>query len=62
MKGEISGSDETKLSFQVVSIDSAARTMTVREALWNTDPTRTDEPVVWGASTTVALMPRPPIK
>lgn len=57
MKGALSSSDETKLSFQVVTIDTVARTMTVRECLWNADPY--EEGVQWGGSTTVALTPRP---
>jgi hypothetical protein len=57
MKGTISGidaadgkGDPTKLSFQVISIDSGAKNMTVREYLWNTK--------TWGASKTVSLAPR----
>jgi len=57
MKGSVSGKDAadgigdpSKLSFQVVTIDSAAKNMTVREYLWNTK--------TWGASRTVSLAPR----
>jgi hypothetical protein len=60
MKGAVSGRDETKLSFQVATLDMAARTMTVRECLWNADPAHHTSPLAWGASTTVALSPRPP--
>lgn len=60
MKGEISRHDETKLSFQVATLDPVSRTMTVRECLWNTRPADPAEPLVWGGSTTVALEPRPP--
>jgi hypothetical protein len=35
IKGNVSGSDETMLSFQLVSIDTDSRRMTVRECLWN---------------------------
>ena len=57
MKGAISKDDETKLSFQIATIDVASRTMTVREVLWNAHP---DHPALtWGGSTTVALAPRP---
>jgi hypothetical protein len=49
MKGSISSTDETRLSFQVAAIDPAARRMTVREYLWNTAK------APWGASTTVSL-------
>jgi hypothetical protein len=57
MKGTVSGADASdgkgdpsKLSFQVISIDSAAKNMTVREYLWNTK--------TWGVSKTVSLTPR----
>lgn len=50
MKGNESGKDETKLSFQLVSMDTDTRTMTVREVLWNTSTTPT---IVWGASKTI---------
>jgi hypothetical protein len=59
MKGAVSANDETKLSFQVATIDMTSRTMTVRECLWDADPARPAAPVSWGASTTVALSPRP---
>jgi hypothetical protein len=50
MKGNFSAADPTKLSFQVISIDTDAKKMTVREYLWNTK--------AWGASTTISLTPR----
>ncbi len=50
MKGNFSVTDPTKLSFQVISIDTDAKKMTVREYLWNTK--------TWGASTTISLAPR----
>jgi hypothetical protein len=57
MKGSITGNDAadgkgdpSKLSFQVISIDSDAKKMTVREYLWNAK--------AWGASITVSLAPR----
>jgi hypothetical protein len=59
MKGHFSGPDETKLSFQIATIDLPSRTMTVREVFWNTNPRVPDSPVGWGGSTTVALAPRP---
>jgi hypothetical protein len=55
MKGASSATDETRLSFHVVTIDTAVGRMTVRECLWNADPRR----VVWGASRTIVLVPRP---
>ena len=59
MKGDVSATDERKLSFQVVTIDTASRLMTVRECLWNADPANPRAPLAWGGSTTVALTPRP---
>jgi Calcineurin-like phosphoesterase len=59
MKGRISRKDETKLSFQVVTLDPATRTMTVRECLWDADRAHPRAPVKWGASTTVVLTPAP---
>lgn len=53
MKGAVSKDDETKLSFQVATIDGASRTMTVREVLWNEHPVR--PALAWGESTTVFI-------
>lgn len=55
MKGNISGTDETKLSFQFITVDSRAKTMTVRECLWNTVPSNASTPIVWGSSMTISL-------
>lgn len=52
MKGNISGDDESKLSFQVVTIDRSAKTMTVRECLWNSTSSN-DAPVVFGEISTI---------
>lgn len=49
-KGLKSASDPGKLSFQVTSINEEAKTMTVREYLWNTK--------TWGETATVSLTPR----
>jgi hypothetical protein len=51
MRGRVSESDEKKLSFQVGVIDMAAKSMTVRECLWNVSSTS----LCWGASATVPL-------
>ena len=54
MKGEPSATQENILSYQVISLDSISRNMTVRECLWN--PTAINgAPVQWGASITFAL-------
>jgi len=60
MKGQISGldaknikGDETKLSFQVISLNAETKKLTVRECLWNTNGAAS--PIVWGASSTISL-------
>lgn len=55
MKGKPSSTDETKLSFQLISIDPASKEMTVRECLWNTEPKNPTAPIVWGQSMTIKL-------
>ena len=55
MKGKYSSKDETRLSFQLITIDPASKTLTVRECRWNTDPTHPDKPPVWGDSRTIQL-------
>jgi len=54
MKGRLSSKDETRLSFQLITIDTRTKTMTVRECLWNTSP---DDPSLlkWGQHRTVSL-------
>ena len=55
MKGKYSSKDETKLSFQVISIDTNSLIMTVRECLWNTAPLNEAKPLQWGDSKTISL-------
>ena len=55
MKGKFSSKDETQQSFQLISIDTATKTLTARECLWNTDPDHPGKDPVWGKSITVAL-------
>jgi hypothetical protein len=55
MKGAISAKDETKLSFQVVAVDTLNKSMTVRECLWNATPTNPSAPIVWGSSMTFSI-------
>ena len=55
MKGKYSSKDETKLSFQLISIDPNTLNMTVRECLWNTNPSNPSAKVVFGNSKTVSL-------
>lgn len=55
MKGEASSKDETKLSFQLISIDPVKQQLTVRECLWNTQPKKPMAKVVFGDYKTVSL-------
>ena len=57
MKGAVSAVDETRLSFEVVTIDRARGLMTVRECLWNAAGAGTGT-LTWGETTTVRLAPR----
>ncbi|MDB5031361.1 metallophosphoesterase [Mucilaginibacter sp.] len=55
MKGDYSSKDETKLSFQLISLDPAKQELTVRECLWDTEPTNPASKTVFGSSKTVSL-------
>ncbi len=55
MKGAVSADEETRLSFQVATIDTVSQSMTVRECLWNTHPADSSAPLAWGESATVTL-------
>jgi len=57
MKGARSAADETALSFQLATLDTATFRMTVRECLWNTDPSNPAHGLVWGDSRTVSVAP-----
>ena len=48
MKGAESAGDESRLSFQVATVDARTRQITVRECLWNAAP----DHLVWGDSIT----------
>jgi hypothetical protein len=52
MKGNKSASNESVLSFHIVSIDKNTKTMTVRECLWNTTA-NANAPIVFGESKTI---------
>jgi hypothetical protein len=56
IKGRESGKDERRLSFQVATVDSDARRMTVRELQWNVGARAGRS--AWGAMRTVSLEPR----
>jgi hypothetical protein len=62
MKGAVSSLDETRLSFEVVTLDPVARTMAVRECLWNADPAHPNAPVRWGDSVTFTVDSRAPLR
>lgn len=55
MKGKYSSKDETKLSFQLITIDPASGTLTDNECLWNPDPANPGASPVWGKSVTLKL-------
>jgi hypothetical protein len=55
MKGKYSAKDETLQSFQLISIDTKAQTLTARECLWNTQPANPAQKVVFGKSVTVSV-------
>jgi hypothetical protein len=55
MKGKYSSKDETKLSFQLISIDPASMKLTARECLWDTKPTDPAAKVVFGESKSISL-------
>lgn len=56
MKGNTSSSDETKLSFQVIALDTQTIDLTVREYLWNPDSTNGSAAPIWGTSKTISLL------
>jgi len=55
MKGNVSAKDETKLSFQLISLDPQKQLLTIRECLWNTQPSNPMAKIVFGSSKTVSL-------
>ena len=55
MKGKYSAKDETKLSFELVSINMNTKNMTVRECLWNKDPNEKEVSISWGTSIHLSL-------
>lgn len=55
MKGDESSNDETRLSFQLVSIDTKSGKMTVREVLYNSKASADDKSIEWGESKTVQI-------
>jgi hypothetical protein len=55
MKGVVSSLDETKMSFQLITLDPETKLMTVRQCLWNTNPTKPETPIAWGVKTTIQL-------
>ncbi len=55
MKGKYSSKDETKLSFQLISLEPVTQMLTVRECLWDTGPSNPAAKVVFGDVKTVSL-------
>lgn len=55
MKGRLSAKDETKVSFNLISIDPEKRMMTVRECLWNVHPEDPSQKIEWGIKRTISF-------
>lgn len=55
IKGKYSADDETKLSFQFITIDTQLKILTVRECLWNTNPSNKATNIAWGSAKTINL-------
>ncbi|EHQ30587.1 metallophosphoesterase family protein [Mucilaginibacter paludis] len=55
MKGKYSAKDETKLSFQLISLNTNKQTLTVSECLWNTEPQNPSQKVIIGQTATVSI-------
>lgn len=53
MKGRSSAKDETKLAYEIVTINVIKKTLTVREVLWNA--TSTSGGIQWGKTITINL-------
>jgi len=56
MKGIISSENEKKLSFQLLSVDTGRRLITIREVFWNSNPS--DPSLTFGGSETLGLTGR----
>ncbi|MFX8389394.1 hypothetical protein ABTL55_19220, partial [Acinetobacter baumannii] len=56
MKGHISAKDETKLSFELISIDAKKKLLSVRECLWNSQPSQKNLTIEWGLNTNISLL------
>ncbi|MBK0378507.1 metallophosphoesterase family protein [Mucilaginibacter segetis] len=56
MKGKYSADDETKLSFQLISLDPVKKQLTVRECFWNTQPKQSKQKIVFGRCKSVNLL------
>ncbi|QIL38206.1 hypothetical protein G7074_02290 [Pedobacter sp. HDW13] len=54
MKGKYSSKNEKRLSFQLISLDTKNRRLTVRECFWNTKPKK-PKGIVFGKSKTIFL-------
>ncbi|HEK21852.1 MAG TPA: hypothetical protein ENO28_15515 [Bacteroidetes bacterium] len=55
MKGNVSDTDETRLSFQLIMLDPENQLLTVRECFWNARPGDPKYPVLFGMSKTINL-------
>jgi hypothetical protein len=53
MKGRVSAKDEKQLAFELISINSNANILTVREVLWNANKSTNE--IAWGKTATFSL-------
>ena len=53
MKGRVSLKDETKLAYEIVTINTNKKALTIREVLWNTG--NDSSKIQWGSSATINL-------
>jgi predicted MPP superfamily phosphohydrolase len=55
MKGATSGADESRVTFNFAILDPGTMTLTVRECLWNPEPSNPAAEVKWGKSVIIHL-------
>jgi len=55
MKGVVSSTDETKLTFHFAALDTKNKILTLRECYWNTTPATPSTPIQWGNSVNISL-------
>jgi hypothetical protein len=54
MKGRYSSKDQTKLSFNIISLNTEIKELTVRECFWNAHPLENTQNLEWGMTHTIS--------